>query len=106
MAVLDNVSNPDKIQGNITGTGVKLGPYRWRAGNDTPSTLRVEVTGTFTGTVQLQLCTPGAVSGYVVDSYTAPETVVLEPGGHTDIYMVGSGWSSGTAVCGIFSGKR
>lgn len=46
MAVLDNVSNPDKIQANITGNGVKLGPYRWRAGNDTPSTLRVEVTGT------------------------------------------------------------
>lgn len=107
MAVTDLKINPHNIRGTLDAHPETVGPYRYRASSmSSPWVLRVEVRGTFTGTIQLQLCSPESTTGYVIDTYTGEESVVVEPGGDCDLIFKTTAWTSGTALVAIYAGPR
>jgi hypothetical protein len=95
----------------ITGTIDEAGDavlYKFRSAPRTaPETVRISLMGTFTGTIDVRVCNPGVASGNeanqykVVSQYTAPDSVVFEPGGSCDIYLYASAWTSGSCTASI-----
>jgi hypothetical protein len=81
--------------------------YEYRATASASETLRVSVSGSFTGTVSLRICEPGAgTTGYEIDSFTAPESVVVTPGGDCDVVLLVTAYTSGTINAAVYKGKE
>lgn len=103
-----NRINVHRVDGTLDEAGDAL-LYRYRAGqlSQDKATLRISIKGTFVGTIQVRAVDPGEASGnetnkyYVVASYTAPVSVVFEPGGSIDLYLYCSAYTSGSALCSI-----
>lgn len=99
--------NPHKIEGTIDAISETVGPYRYRTGTHGPVTLRAELLATgWTGTITLNTCAPDAAAstGYVSDTYTAAESVVIEPGADADLYFVCTAYTAGSMVCRLYKG--
>lgn len=99
--------NVFRVSGTIDEVGDAL-LYKYRSGQVAiPETVRISIMGTFVGTIEIRAVNPGTASGAiannykVVASYTAPDSVVFEPGGSMDIYLYASAWTSGSASVSI-----
>lgn len=96
-----NRINVYRVDGTLDEVGDAL-LYKYRPGRYVSDMISIKVFGTFTGTVQVRTCKPGTAGPnvtnqyYVVDSYTAPETAVFEPGGALDIYLYCSAYTDGS----------
>lgn len=101
------MANQRTVDGTITANGGSVGPLEFRkhTGNHRDRA-QVIVTGTFVGTLEVRVCTPGqAVASGAPDAttYDAPFASTIEPGGDCDLYVYASAWTSGTATVAFTS---
>lgn len=101
--------NPAVFEDTITANSQYKGPFQFRPqGLDRrQDTQRISISGTFSGTIDVIVCDPGAdqtsaANAVVVLTKSAPDSEVFEAGGACDIYFHSTAWTSGTANVRIY----
>lgn len=103
--------NSEKEIYTITANAQVRGPYKFRPRVGGNSTIRVEVSGTWTGTALLQSVSPGdavAATTPVTKTYTGGtnDVSVVEGGGGCDFYVTATAAMTGTMVITFTRGPK
>lgn len=96
------------VRGSLAATSDTTPVFKFRRRFTPYGTVRVMLSGTWVGTVQLQTSYPGSDSW--VDEpngdFTANTGMVFEPGGDCDIRWIFDSRTSGTCVASIISNTQ
>lgn len=97
--IRDNVS----VVGDMAATSATVGPYLHRAQSAARQTVQANLSGSWVGTVDLEVSVPGQDSWTSIATHTSNTSFVVTFGGSMDVRWKFTSRVSGTVKAGIIN---